>query len=320
MDELREYIVKSRGVKRNSANTYIKSLLKLKQSIDGEEGFDDISFLYDFKRVKMALDAEKTLTSRRNKLSAVLVALECEKPIKYDLLDEYISLLKTFNTEYNEFLVTQKKTDKQRDNWIDYDEIIEFSDKLEEEIEPLLKQKKRLTGDEFNKVQRYVLLRTYLEFPLRNDFADMKVVKYTDYRSMDVSDYNYLVVFSKGRKELRINSYKTDKRLGSRIFEVPADLNQLFNDWLRINKSGWLFVKQTKTDEPMNPNYLTKYLIRMFKDEFGKAISTSMLRHITISNALKGTPTLTEQKAANEAIANKYLHSAAMNQLYRKVD
>jgi hypothetical protein len=45
-----------------------------------------------------------------------------------------------------------------------------------------------------------------------------------------------------------------------------------------------------------------------------------MLRHIIISHYTKDEPTLKEIEKKNEKIEDKFMHSAGVNKLYRKVD
>lgn len=39
-----------------------------------------------------------------------------------------------------------------------------------------------LNNRDFDLLQQYVILRTYLAFPIRNDFADMKIVNLREYK------------------------------------------------------------------------------------------------------------------------------------------
>ena len=72
--------------------------------------------------------------------------------------------------------------------------------------------------------------------------------------------------------------------------------------------------------EPINSNGITNVFNSIFK-EFanGKKISTSMLRHIQISDDLKNEPTIAEKTKEQEKTETKYQHSSSMNQQYRKI-
>ena len=63
----------------------------------------------------------------------------------------------------------------------------------------------------------------------------------------------------------------------------------------------------------MTPNGLTKYLNKTFEPTGKKNISSTMLRHIYISEKLGG-PTLKEKKA----LADKMGHSVATQEIYKK--
>ena len=72
---------------------------------------------------------------------------------------------------------------------------------------------------------------------------------------------------------------------------------------------------------PLSANGITKIMNSIFS-EFadGKKISTSMLRHIQISEDLRYEPTIAEQKAKAKRIEDKYNHTSMTNQTYRKIE
>ena len=129
------------------------------------------------------------------------------------------------------------------------------------------------------------------------------------------------VKHSKSKKIIQLNQFKNVKTIGPKSFLLSTKLNNLYEVWLKHNKSGWLIVQKTDKDNPVTSNQITKYLISIFKQYYpDKNISSSMLRHIIISHYNKDEPTLKEIEKKNEAIENKFMHSNGVNQLYRKVD
>ena len=217
-------------------------------------------------------------------------------------------------------LEKQKKTQTQKENWLSYDELVKTSNNLMEKVKEF-KSEKKLTRKEFDILQQLVVLRTYLEFPLRNDYADMAVIKKIDYNKLsdDEKKANYLLIGADGKKQFVLTQYKNSKFLGEKKFDIPKPLNRIINLWLKFNKSGWFLVQIRTPTKPMNPNLLTKYLNKIFK-KYNKKISSSMIRHIVISHQLEGQPTIAEKRENDKAIENTYLHSARVNELYRKVD
>lgn len=324
-DSFRARIKKTRDIKDISLNTYIASLKKLHKKLAPDcDDIDDCDFLHNYKKVMVEINKEDKLTTKKNRLTAVLVALGSEDPKKDKLIDKYGKALKTLNEEYMRFIKKQKKTDTQKENWIDYEELVEITNKLMREVKARdILKKTELNNKDFDLLQQYVILRTYITFPLRNDFANMRVYKYSVFKKLPKElqkKHNYLIIKSNNKMEFHINEFKNLKVIGNKILIIPTKLKRVIKMWLKYNKSGYFLVKQNQTD-PMTPNNITKFLNKIFaRFTNGKKISTSMIRHIVISHLLKDQKTIAQKEEDNKAVENKFLHSASMNELYRKTD
>jgi integrase len=325
-DSFKEQIKKSRDIKDISLKTYLGSLKKLHKILDPKckTGINDCKFLHDYDEVISVIEDEEKLTTKKNRLTAVLVALGSETPKDEVLIDKYGKYLKTLNEKYMTFIKKQKKTPTQKENWIDYSELVGITNRLMREVKAndILK-KTSLNNKEFDLLQQYVILRTYITFPLRNDFSDMKVYKYKDFKKLSKeiqNKHNYLIIKSNNKMEFRINEFKNIKAIGEKILIIPTKLKRVIKMWLKYNTSGYFLVKRNQKD-PMTPNNITKFLNKIFaRLADGKKISTSMIRHIVISHLLKDQKTIAQKEIDNKKIENTFLHSAKMNELYRKVD
>jgi hypothetical protein len=286
----------------------------------------DTLFLQDYDKVMKVINDENKITSKKNKLTSVLVALGSNKPKDQNLIDKYGTELKNLSDKYVSFLKTQKKTATQEKNWIDYNALVKIVNKVMKEVNHMEINKKKkgdeLSNKEFDILQQYVVLRTYMTFPLRNDFADMKVLKLKDFKKLSKkvreSD-NYLVISSNNKKEFHINQFKNQRYIGSKILLVTPPLNKIINLWLRHNTSGYYLVK-TDRKTPMSPNSITKFLNKIFHRFCKKKISSSMIRHIIISDQLKDEKTIKQKENDEKKIVDKFLHSKKINDLYRKID
>jgi integrase len=309
-----------RNIKVNSCSTYLSALSKLKKVIDGDKKVEDTDFLKDYDKVMEAIHKEKRITSKKNKLTAVIVALSSDDIPNEKLIDKYSDDLKSMSDKYTAFLKTQEKTDTQKENWIEYEDLINVVNKVMREVKLReINKKKELDKKEFDLLQQYVILRTYMEFPLRNDFADMKVIKNRDYKRLEKKDdNNYLVLGPGNKKTFHINQFKNKKFLGSKKLEITKKLNRLLNLWFKHNKSGYYLVKNDMKT-PMSPNGITKFLNKIFMRLTKKKISSSMIRHIVISHMLKDEKTIAEKEQEAREIENKFFHSSKINQLYRKI-
>ena len=329
MSNLKEQIRKSRNIKETSLNTYICALHILHKRITGEKIpiLKNAKFLHNFKINMDAINKEQKLTSKKNKLTAILVALNSEDPKKEELIDNLSAELKRLGDTYTTFLKQQKKTDTQKANWINYEDVVKIANDLMNDVKVMnIHRKKKgdiLTNKEFDKLKQYLILRTYLTFPIRNDYANMRILKKKTYEKLpneEREENNYLVLLPANKKQFHINQFKNKKVIGAKILNVPTPLNKIINLWLKFNKSGYYLVKSNRTT-PMSPNSITKFLNKIFrKNADGKKISSSMLRHIIISHMLKGTKTIKEKEEDEKKIQNQFFHSAEMNQKYRKLD
>lgn len=313
-------IIKRPNIKQSSLKTYIISLKNLRKSIDKKSDLDNTDFLKDYDKIIEILKDMK-ITTKKNRITSILVALSSDNEINKDLINKYQNLLKDLNDKYNEFLKTQKKTDSQQKNWLEYNDLVTIYNDIMKNIKNnKITTKKKLNDDEFDILQQCVILRTYLDYPLRNDYADMKIINVKEYKKLDKNDENnYLLIQNNNKKKFILNDFKNKNRIGKKIIDITPSLNKLINIWLKYNKSGWFLIKKDRIT-PLSPNNITKYLNRLFYKKTGKKISSSLIRHIIISELSKNEPTIKEEEENNEKIENKFFHSKNMNKLYRKID
>jgi hypothetical protein len=318
-------ISKSRNIKDTSMKLYLANLRKLNYMITGElEVPENTKFLMDYPKVMEAVDSLDKLTTKKNLITAILVGLTSDVKPNQEVIDLYQDNLKKKTEKYKAFLLLQKKTPVQEKNWLAYDKIIKILDDIFCEIkEAGLQKKTQLSNREFELVQQYVVLSTYMFVTIRNDFADMRVVTPAELEKIPKAvqrNANYLLNTSKTDKTFILNVFKNRDKIGAKEIPVPKKVANIINMWLKVNKSGWFLVKVSSRDHPMSPNGLTKFINKIFhKRADGKRIGSSLLRHIIISHNLEGTKSLAEVEVDNQKTVDKYLHSAQMNELYRKV-
>ena len=328
MDKIRKRIDDARNIKESSLNTYMSCVKKLFRELKEKDETEpkNLDFIKDYDKVIETINSEKSLSSKKIKLTTVLVLLgideDKDKAEIKELYKKFNTKLQDLNNQYMSFLKEQRKTPAQEKNWVEFDKIIKITNNLMQDIKNReLQDKKELTNQEFRLLQQYVVLRTYLTFPIRNDFADMKVLSLSKYNKLpeeERRDNNFLVI-NKGKKEFRLNQFKNIKTLGSRVYKIPAKLNRVINLWFKFNTSGYYLVKKDRVT-PLTPNGITKFFNVLFKKYTGKLVSTSLLRHIMISHHLKNEKTLKEIEAEEKKVSDLYMHSKRLNNLYRKID
>jgi hypothetical protein len=222
-----------------------------------------------------------------------------------------IELAEQSNEQYKK----QEKTDKQKENWVDYEDLVSLANDILKRVKKHnILTKDELTRAEYNLLQEMVVLRFYLNFPLRNDLADVKVISSKD---EDDKKDNFLFVTPE-KISLILNDYKTAKTFGPQEYDIDKKFSKIVRIFLKHNTSGY-FITKTNRSQPISANGITKLLNRLFMRELDKKISTSMIRHITATYDKRNDKTLAELEELKRKVQKKYLHSDDTNQLYRKV-
>ncbi len=302
-------------IKDSSINAYVMNVRKLQSALNYPQN-DKLDFLREHNKVISYLNTLDKITTRKNILASIVVALKAEK---YDekLIDIYSDLMKELNGEYFHTLEEQKMTPSQREKWVSYESIVELANAILKEVIKF-KDEESLSPAQMKLLQDLVILRSYLVTPARNTFATMNVIDKDKYERLKDPEGNYVVLDNGTPKFFVLNSYKNSAHLGTRKIMIDQDTANIIKLWLRYNKTGSYLI--TATGRQMSPNYLTKYLIHIFKHHLGKNISSSMLRHIIITHYLEGTPTIKEDQQQDNEMMNRFQHSNYMSKLYRKIN
>jgi hypothetical protein len=324
-ETLRSQIKKSRKeITESSINAYIISLRMLHDKcVEDHKGEQlDSKFLHNFHKIETCLNEITNKNTKKNRLTAILVALDSEKDPDKKLIDRYQTVLKTLMVDVNKQINSQEKTDSQKTNWIEYDDIKKILNKMLEDInKDKLFSKEKLSKTEYGLIQKYVLLRFYVSHPMRNNVSDTRVLSQKEYDDLkeEEQDKNNYLIKTGNKYKFMLNNFKNVKRIGKKEITIDDNIAKLLSKWLKINTSGFFFTLNNGK-EPLTSNGVTKIMNSIFSEYAdGKKISTSMLRHISISDDLKNELTIAEKKKKEDATENKYQHSSAMNDTYRKI-
>ena len=324
-ETLRTQIKKSRkDITDSSINAYIISLRMLHDKCFDDHKNEQLNsnFLHNFSKIETCLNDIKNHNTRKNRLTAILVALDSEDKPDKKLIDKYQTVLKTLMIDVNKQIQSQEKSETQKTNWIEYDDIKKILNKMLEDIDKdKLFSKKTLSKTEYALVQKYVLLRFYISHPMRNNVSNCKVVSQKEYDEIKDEERlknNYLIR-DNNKYKFMLNNFKNVKRIGVKIITIDDNIAKLLSKWFKTNTSGYMFTLNNGK-EPLTSNGVTKIMNSIFAEYAdGKRISTSMIRHISISDDLKNDLTIAEKKRKEEATENKYQHSSSMNDQYRKL-
>ena len=275
----------------SSAKTYVSIIRNLSKQMNIDLSTPDKVIDHTEDIVEHFKDLEPKL--RKTRLSALIVFLDNPKEITEDALktmDVFRKQMMKDGAEYSRELRLQEKTPKQEDGWMDWNDIITNYKNLEKEVS-YFKNQTSLTKQQFKRVQMFVLLSCLLLIPPRRstDYVMFKI------RNEDINKDNFME--TKGRKSYFVfNTYKTAKKYGKETIEIPTALKNIINRWKLINKNDYLLVN-SNMDKKINATQLNS----MLYDYFNKPLSTSLIRHIFLSEKYKNVPALQEmQKTADE--------------------
>ena len=197
------------NISENSLKVYIQNLKKLHKTITKNDEIKSLDFLKDYDNVIKTLE-EKNKNTMKNYLVAVVIILQSNTKKYNDLIEKYQQKIKQLQENINDNYDENEKSDKQKDNWVDYSEILKLLRKMKKDTKPLL-EKENLTNKEKDLIQQYLVHYLYSgkSFPIiRNDFAEMKIVNEGDKLE---KDKNYFVIRKKGLPYFQLNEYKTAK-------------------------------------------------------------------------------------------------------------
>tara|TARA_R110000824_G_scaffold195050_1_gene377697 strand:- start:292 stop:1245 length:954 start_codon:yes stop_codon:yes gene_type:complete len=265
----------------STSTKYIKNLYVLNNS----KSFKNLAWvkkkdLIDNSLSPYAKSTQKTLIAS---LVSVL-SLFKDKP-SYNKIHKYW-FERMMDTSKDKAESQKLTTEKQKKNWLDWEQITLIKNNLKTEVNTFCKNK-FITKKQYNKLLQYVLVSLYTDIPPRRnkDFQEMYVVrKYTDKRDQNK---NYLDLTN---SKFVFNAYKTAKKYGKQVidFSDNKDLENVLVCYLkhhplkkRIGKNTEFRFLVNEDGSPLpNDNSITRILNKAFK----KNVGTSMLRHIFLTS------------------------------------
>jgi hypothetical protein len=253
MDELVKKL-REKGLADSSIETYIRNL----RTLNGSSDFKSVKFLRNTKAVEDMLGTYSQNTTKTMLGAIVSVLAFVKESAYYRKTYAYYHGRMAEEMEKSKSRDTGEKTDKQKQNWVSWEDVLATAERLRGEDGHL----------------DTLVLSLYTEIPPRRnkDFFEMWV---SEGDGTD-KDRNYCVM-EKGRPvKFVFHCFKTAKGMGSQTIPIPdrlADIILLNNP--RVGEKLLPF---------QNENGITRTLNRMFD----KKIGASMLRHIYLSSKYGG--------------------------------
>jgi hypothetical protein len=271
----------------SSLKTYSSVLRNLQKNMKGE----GIEWFSNNDKDILEYLKDKTPQTKKTTLSALFVLTK-----QQSFKDVMMTVMKSVNDTNKE----QKKNVKQEENWMSVTEIKEKYEPLLVKIKKMLSNKSILNES----TMMEFLLVSFLggvvkDLPPRRsqDYTELKI------RNYDTKKDNY---YKAGK--FYFNVYKTAKTYGLQVIDVPKELDIILKKWIKINTNDYMLYST-------NGNKLTSpQVTRILNKVFDKNVSTSMLRHIYLTNEYKDIPALSKM----QNIASEMAHSVSTAMEYIK--
>ena len=248
---------------------------------------------------------KEPLNVRRHMATAAVVALQVYgkdqkawKKRQQDSMKEFDEKRKTRTlTEAQKKMIPQKG----------FDSLKKVAANMKRELSHVLKKKtEEWTKTDLQRVQDLLIISLYHNFPLRLDYATLKVGK---------TKTNCIYKNTKKPRgwHIQLVEFKTEKSLGAQTFKPNAANQRLLNLFIpvvgRLTDHGFLL--SNKSGGKMTKQVLSKRLISVTKKRIGKGFSVQFLR---ILYAMQNRKVLETAKE----VSKKLMHSPEQSLMYSK--
>lgn len=294
-----------RNIAESTATQYLQTLFKL----NGSQPFNNLAWTKKTDAVQSIIDTySKSTQSNQYMVLSSALSLFSSKPTYKAAHNHWREKMMEAKKEREE-MPAHQKSEKQEENWLTWDDVLQKKNQLWAELQDTVKNK-TLTPAQYEKLIQYVVVSLYTDIPpRRNEYTDMYVVKKWN-ESFDKSKNYYDLATHK----FIFNKYKTQKSYGTQVVDVPEVLQATLSVYFRHHplaknkpKEFKLLVKQDGSDF----NTINS-ITRILNKTFGKKVGSSMLRHFYLSSKYGDATKDMEDDAAAMG------HSTAVQKAYIK--
>jgi integrase len=278
-DKIRE---KKPNISESTIKTYVSLLKSLYYKHHEKDSPMNVSWFNNQDEIIKLLN-DKDPKSRKTTYASIIAICDDKHNEKYKkaMMDD--------GKTYQAYIETQTKSVSQDENWKTMDDINAIYNVMFNKVKNLLNSKDPLDKNDYKKLQNFIILCvTCGKFmpPRRStDWTEMRIRG-----DIDKTKENYI---DKG--DFVFNRYKTGKFYGEQRVAIPKDLKTILTKYIKLNPHDYLL--NDMKGNKMNNVKLNQHLNSIFD---GK-VSTSLLRHIYLSDKLKDIPKLADlQKTAKE--------------------
>lgn len=296
--------LKSKNIAESSLKLYFNNLRRL----NGGEFPKSFTFLKNVDAILQKIQHYKPNTRRTYLIS--IVTLLKHDPKQKKLYDKYYTLLDEYNKEMQ---TNNTKSETQKKNWINQDDVKKIYSALTDEVTPLL-EKKKLSQSEYDTVLSWVVLSLYVLQPPRRNVDYQHAVMVNKYNDQMDRKYNYYDV---PNETFHFNNYKTKGTYKTQTQKVSPELSAVISKYISIHprkselkkKSG---IAPFLVNHEGMPFESINSITRILNKIFGKRIGVSLLRNIYLTDKYADKVTELEKDAtamgtSSNTIQNQYV-------------
>ena len=307
------YMSKNGSKSKSTRTTMIGNMRRLEKVLGVD--VEDMS-INNFKNSETVLDKlieNYSLASVISTVNGVIAFLRFLKAPD-GVVEDYVEITKDLAEERKNVSHTQEKSELEKENWIDYNEL---KPKVEEAVDSVLERKVPPTV--FRNIMIVALLT--LQPPAR--LGNYLHMVYKDGSKMKrkaeslKKDRNY-VIEDDGKFKFVFNKYKTAKSVGQVVTEVKDDrLNKLLNKWFQdYNTSKKNFLVNANGSK-MSQEGASNAIRSGTKRITGKELTLNALRHIFLTHFTSSNPSIEEKTEVAALVGQTYKPSRM--ELYARV-
>ena len=291
-----------KDIKQASRDTYLRNIRRLRK-VKHELPVPD-SHAWLVEKPLIAWFDKQPLNVRRHLATAAQTALKVYGKESDAWSKRQSTAMKEFDDDRRKRQLTEKqKKQMPKDG---FDSLKHVISSLRKELRHLMSSPKEWSVKDLVRVQELVIISLYYDYPLRLDYADLKI---------DSDEGNFI---SKSKRKPRgffitLREYKTAKTLGTQKFKLNRVNQRLLNKFIpqvrRLTTHGYQLTNSA--GNKMSKQVLSKTLQHSTKKRIGREFSVQLLR---ILYAMKNRGVIESAKE----VSRKLLHTQEQSLMYAK--
>lgn len=261
MQKLITEIKENRNLTDSTLNSYKTRLNKLSNVITNKPFRSKQFLLKEHERILKFLN-DLSYADKRAYLAAILVAIAPKGAHMVSnknfnkIYKQYNSLIKETNNEYNKMIENNKKTEKDDERWLNWDQIIEIKNKYNDKVVE--------DPSKVNLLHNMIISLYTLLPPRRLEYSNMVLITPKIYKTKSKEDLDNNIYLVLGRTKSFIHFGKNkvkSKTDDNEIVNVPVELFKIMKDFIKnygVEKNNYFF--KTIKGSPFSTNLFGKEL------------------------------------------------------------